>query len=134
SAVKNDSLHAGGPARAGVMDDGFSAGFDHHLCKCRPGTDTFATALRCYPNASWHGQSGPAMSLARSRLSGSYLDTTSPLLTRLESAFGCRARSEVSRLFRFSRDSSGRRRIITQQPRPKAARNLKRVGALSEAS
>ncbi|TMK09039.1 MAG: hypothetical protein E6G72_12120, partial [Alphaproteobacteria bacterium] len=29
------------------MDDGFSAGVDHHLCKCRPGTDTFATALRC---------------------------------------------------------------------------------------
>ena len=47
------------------MDDGFSAGFDHHLCKCRPGTDTFATALRCLSKrllawAKWAGDvAGP---------------------------------------------------------------------------
>src|SRR5947208_15504457 len=116
------------------MDDGFSAGFDHHLCKCRPSTDTFATTLRCLSKrllawAKWASDVAGPISIV-----GIVLGHHVAFADELGSAFGYRARSEVSRPSRFSRDSSGRRRIITQRPRPKAARNLKRVGASSQAS
>src|SRR5438309_1602609 len=116
------------------MDDGFSAGFDHHLCKCRPGTDTFATALRCLSKrllawAKWAGDVAGPISIV-----GIVLGHHVALADEAGVSVWLPGTFEVSRLFRFSRDSIGRRRIITQQPRTKAARNLKRVGALSEAS